>query len=136
MKHWAAKYIGERWSDEHNCWWLMREACRVRWGDEMPDIGIGEVQVADNVTAIKRAAGSAGWRPVDGNAEEGDILLCRDAIGKRHVGMVIETQGKLRLLHSAGHMTERGPVGSVVAERLEDAIAGGISDIELWRRAA
>jgi hypothetical protein len=101
----------------------------------MPDIGIGEIQMSDNVSVIKHAASASGWRPVEGEPQDGDILLCRDLIGKRHVGVMIEDRGRLLLLHNDGHITAKGPVGSVIAQTLRDARSGGITDIELWRRA-
>jgi len=132
-KHWATDLIGIQWSPERNCWWLVREAFRIRWGVELPHLGVGDLQAADSVAAIKTAATAAGIRPADGPAEEGDVVLCRDAIGKRHVGVMIEWRGKLELLHSDGHMTDRGPVGSV--RHLPLGEATHLTDIELWRRA-
>lgn len=132
MKHWAAKYIGTPWSPEKNCWWLVREVFRERWGVEMPSIGVGDLQAADNVAVIKEAASRSGWRPADGKPEDGDILLCRDITGKRHIGVMVQDGGRLLLLHNDGHMGSKGPVGSVVAQPLRDA--EGLSEVELWRR--
>lgn len=133
--HWAAKYIGLRWSPEHNCWWLVREIFRDRHGIDMPELGIGELQVADNVAVIKQAASTSGWRRINDKPREDDVLLCRDVIGKRHVGWIVEAQGRIKLLHNDGHLTTRGPVGSVVAQVLDEAIADGLTEIEIWRRA-
>jgi hypothetical protein len=134
MTHWAAKFIGIAWTPTQHCWWLIREACRDRWGIDMPDIGVGDIQMADNAASIKSAAEAGGWRRVDDPPSDGDILLCRDVIGKRHVGMVICSQARLRLLHSDGHMTDHGPVGAVVAPPLGEALRD-LREVELWRRA-
>ena len=137
MKHWAAEFIGLPWSPERNCWWLVREVFKKRWGVDMPAVGVGELQVTDNVAAIKEAASASGWRPVhDGDPADGDILLCRDVTGKRHVGVMLQDGRRLLLLHNDGHVGSSGQnVGSVVAQPLRDAIADGMTDIELWRRA-
>jgi cell wall-associated NlpC family hydrolase len=114
--HWASDYIGHPWTPETNCWWLVRDAVKKRLGIDMPEAP---------TDAIK-----SGWQKVD-EPRDGDILLCRDAFKRRHVGMVIESNG-LRLLHNDGHMTERGPVGSVQAPKLRDV---EVSDVEFWRPA-
>lgn len=131
MNHWAAPFIGLEWSPERNCWWLVREVFRVRWGIELPLLGVGDIQAADSVARIKAAAEAAGIRQADGPTQDGDVVLCRDIYGKRHVGTIIEWHGKLLLLHNAGYMSEHGPVGSVVRQPLNEA---QLTDIELWRR--
>lgn len=133
MKHWAAEFIGIPWSPERNCWWLVREVFRVRYDVEMPHLGVGDLQAADKVADIKAAAEVVGFRPGDGPARDGDVLLCRDITGKRHVGVVIEWRGKVQLLHNDGHMSAHGPVGSVIRQPLAEATQ--LTDLELWRRA-
>jgi hypothetical protein len=133
MKHWAADLIGIPWSPDRNCWWLVREVYRLRFGVELPHLGIGDLQAADSVAAIKAAAVAAGIRPASGPAQEFDVVLCRDLTGKRHCGVMIEWRAKLQLLHSDGHMSNRGPVGSVIRQPLAEA--SQLTNIELWRRA-
>jgi len=136
-KHWAAEFIGRPWSPTFNCWSLVREVFLVRWGVEMPELGVGEVHAADNVALLKAAAEVSGWRPADGPAQDGDIVLCRDLTGKRHVGVMIEQRGCLLLMHNEGYMSLRKgvsvPIGSVLAQLLHEAIQ--LTEIELWRRA-
>lgn len=132
-QHWASQFIGRPWSPDFNCWALVREVFRVRWGVEMPPIGVGDLQAADKVVEIKAAASKSGWRPADGPAQDGDILLCRDLTGKRHVGVIIEWRGRPMLLHNDGYTSEHGPVGSVVCQPLVEATQ--LTSIELWRRA-
>lgn len=130
--HWAAPFIGLEWSPERNCWWLVRAVFKDRYGIELPRLGVGDVHAADGVAKIKAAAEAAGIRQVSGPAKEGDVVLCRDLTGKRHVGVMIEWRGKLQLLHNDGHMSEHGPVGSVIRQPLSEAAQ--LTDIELWRR--
>lgn len=132
MTHWAAKYIGLAWSPERNCWWLVRQVFRDRYGIEMPELGVGDIRVADNVASIKQAAEVSGWRRAEGDPQDGDILLGRDFLGKRHVGVMIETRGKLRFLHNDGYTTEKGCTGSVLCQPLADVT--GFTEIEIWRR--
>src|SRR6185369_1666488 len=132
-KHWAAGLIGRPWTPDENCWWLVRHVFRTRYGVEMPDIVVREFGEAENVAAIKRAASASGWRPADGEPRDGDVVLMRGSLlGKRHVGVMIDTSQGLRLLHSDGFMTARGPVGSVAAQPLRDVLASGYGEVELW----
>lgn len=140
MKHWATPLIGKPWApdgegpDRFSCWGLVRWVFRERWGIDMPAIRVGDFTEGENVAAIKQAAQTSGWRPAEGDAAPEDIVLMRGADG-RHVGVMIETRRGPVLLHSYGHMTVRGPVGSVIAQPLRDAVAQGYCDLEAWRRA-
>lgn len=131
-KHWVASYIGRSWSPDFNCWALVRAVLLDRCGIEMPDLGVGDMQATTSVAQIKAAAASSNWRQVDPPAQEMDVLLCRDLYGKRHVGIVIEWRGQMQLLHNDGHMSTRGPVGSVHRQPLVDLHQ--LRDVELWRR--
>jgi hypothetical protein len=132
--HWAAEFIALPWSRERDCWWLVRMLCLKRWGLQMPLIAVDAD--ADNTAAIQEIAGVAGWRPASEPPQDGDIMLCRDLRRRRHVGMIVEADRRLLLVHNDGYQSPSGPVGSVVAQTLADAIACGLSDIEFWRRAA
>lgn len=131
--HWAADLIGTPWSPERNCWWLVRESFRLRDGLTMPEIGIGDLQAADKVAEIKAAAKAVGFAQVSGPPLDGDVLLCRDLTGKRHVGRIISWRSRIEILHSDGYMTEKGPTGSVIRQPLAEATQ--LTDLELWRRA-
>jgi hypothetical protein len=129
-RHWAAEFIGLEWAPDRNCWWLVRAVYKLRFGLDLPSLGLdGE----DGVSALMAAANAAGIHPASGPAQDGDIILCRDLTGKRHVGTMIELGGAILLLHNDGHMTPQGPIGSVRCQRLAES---QLIDIECWRRAS
>jgi hypothetical protein len=136
--HWAWPLIGQPWSPARNCWWLMREFFRMRHGLEMPVVAVGELGAgeSENVAAIKLAARSSGWRPVLGMpSREDDLVVMEDAYGRRHVGVAIQVDGRLLILHNAGSMGPAGPTGGVVAQRLPELIDDGFKNMVVWRRA-
>ncbi len=136
MKHWAAPLIGKPWApnatgpDAFDCWGLVRHVFVVRHGIDMPEVAVGG---EDNVQAICAAAHVSGWRPVTDGPQADDIVLMRGLRG-RHVGVMVQASARLRLLHAAGHMSGLGPVGCVVAQSINEAIADGYHHHEFWRR--
>lgn len=140
-KHWAAPLIGLPWEpgaqgpNAFDCWGLVRHVFRIRYGIDMPQVQVGDFAEGDNVAALKRAAAVSGWKRIEAGApQDGDVVLMQGPVG-RHVGVMIASIRGLRLLHADGHMTARGPVGSVVAVPLDDAKAGGYGQVEIWRLA-
>lgn len=149
MSHWAKDLIGRPWAPDgegpasFSCWGLVRWVFRERYDIDMPPIKVGDFSEGENVTAIKRAVTASGWKPHEGEPQDGDIVLMHGPKG-RHVGVMVRMSRGLVLLHSSGCMTVKPrtlggdsrlpvPVGSVVAEPLAHALASGYSDVELWR---
>jgi hypothetical protein len=135
--HWAAHLVGEPWTPERNCWWLVCEFFRLRCGLAMPHVSVGDLSdhALDNVAAIKRTASSSGWRRIEGEPREDDVLVMTSPFHRRHVGVVVFADGALRMLHNEGRDTSRGPVGCVVAQPIEDALRDVCGPVEIWRRA-
>lgn len=134
--HWAHPLIGTPWTPERNCWWLVCRYFAGRHGVQMPALAIGGDPGEDNVAAILRAAQASGWRPARGAAREDDVVLMRGPLGRRHVGVMVEADGLVGVLHSDGSMTPHGPRGQVVFQSLAQATADGYGEHEFWRRAA
>lgn len=126
--HWAAPLIGQPWTPEHNCWWLVRHVFREQLGIEMPIVDVVQVDSPENVAAIKRASTSSGWRPATGEPQAWDIVLMRGPTG-RHVGVIVHANGRLGLLHSVEGV-------GVCWHRMDEVQRLGYSHIEPWRRAA
>lgn len=134
-EHWAKSLVGIPWTPEHNCWWLVRHVFETHYGVTMPNIQVGELRDVDNLAAIQEAAKATGFRPFpETPPQPGDIVLMRGPLGERHVGVMIETNKGPRMLHSEGHMSLRGPIGSVVAQPLRDLVREGYTNFEPWRR--
>lgn len=125
--HPAAALIGERWTPEHNCWWLVREyfaRCRAL---ALPEI--------DALAAGVRASG---WRPVQGIPQADDIVLMRAPEGTRHVGVMLAADARLWVLHSDGGMVRATHQdwrcwGGVVWQPIALLIGAGYRDFEFWR---
>ena len=134
--HWAAPLVGVPWSLERNCWWLVREFFAQRYGIVMPDVIVADEvwPRVDNAAAIRLGAMASGWRPVQGEPQADDVVLMQGPAG-RHVGVMLQADGRLGVLHNDGCMTERGPRGSVVFQSLAEATDGGYGAFEFWRRA-
>jgi len=135
--HWAMRYINKPWKKnakgprEYSCWGLVQECCRVRMGCEMPDVATDGDE--DQFAAIFDAVREGGWRQVRDAPREDDIVLMRNHYGERHCAYMVHNGRRLGVLHSDGHDTPGGPVGSVVFQSLAEATAGGYSQHEFWR---
>jgi cell wall-associated NlpC family hydrolase len=137
--HWAAPLIGRPWGPDpdDNCWGLVRLYFRRRHGLELPLVATGDSdEDGDARTAsIKRAAQTSGWRPVDPPPRADDVVLMWGPTG-RHVGVMIEANRRLGVLHAHGCMRDGQPTGAVVFQTLRDATEGGYGRFEFWREGA
>jgi cell wall-associated NlpC family hydrolase len=141
MTHWAAGLIGAPWRagasgpGAFDCWGLVRFVFEHRHGIVVPPVVLAVLggTVVDNVAAIKHAARTSGWHAVEGPPQADDVVLMHGIKG-RHVGLMVQANGQLGVLHANGYQSPAGPVGCVVFEPLAGASAGGYGDFEFWRR--
>lgn len=123
IRHWAHGLIGLAHTPARNCWWLVREAWRRRWGDVLPVVAISdEAPTAANYRAIRRAAALAHARRVR-HPQDGDVVVLAWP-GRLHVGMVCVANGRLGVLqsdHSSGVTWQ--PWGEAIA---------GAGRVETW----
>jgi cell wall-associated NlpC family hydrolase len=129
MKHWAYDLVGApycahaRGPDKFDCVGLVHYYFKHRHGIELP-----LYTLESSMTELLRFARGTGFRRVDGPAQDDDIMLCKNLIG-RHVGVVVKTEEGLGLLHAEGN-NERG---SVIWQPLSSLIA--YREKELWRHS-
>lgn len=117
MTHWAHTYIGQAWTPERNCWWLVREAYRRCLDIELP--------VVPHWRTIRQLCRAHRMRRVHDLArQEFDIVIMRTPFNL-HAGLLIVANGRIGVLHSA---RETG----VVFQPWLEAVAG--TEVELWRR--
>ena len=128
MRHWAQDLVGLAWSAEFKCWDLVRRLVAMRQGVTLPE-------AAHDVLGIKAAAREFGWVLTRGLAQIDDIVLMTKPDGQKHVGYVVEADGRIGVLHNDGHQTPAGPVGCVGFDTLESLTRAGCSGFEYWRRA-
>lgn len=137
MRHWAYDYIGLPWIDgatgpkAFGCWGLVSDVLRTRLGFVAPDI---VVKSNDNISTILQLAKRSGWVKVEGLGQEYDVVFMEGLTG-RHVGILIQADRKLHLLHSHGTNGPKGPTGCVVIQPLSDMAKCGFRNIEFWRRS-
>lgn len=132
MRHWAADLIGCEYRrgaegpEAYDCWGLVRQVVRVRYGIEMPPVAVADAG-ADNAAAIAQAARASGWSPAHDEApRDGDVAIMRNLLGERHIGTVIEADGSLGLLHAIE--------GAGVCFQPLPAVRLAFRGLEFWRR--
>jgi cell wall-associated NlpC family hydrolase len=135
--HWAFEYIGKPWRsgatgpDAYNCWGLVREVFLRRHGLPLPMVDVG---TEANFQRLRGAVTAGGWARTEAAPAVDDVIVMRSAAG-RHVGVLVEADSLLRVLHANGHQTLKGPTGTVMAQSLPELASGGYSEFEFWRRA-
>jgi hypothetical protein len=122
--HPAAGLIGEPWTPERNCWWLVREyfaRCR----------GLALPELADLGAALRASR----WRRADDAPRADDIVLMRAPLDARHVGVMLAADARLWVLHCDGGPLPGGARcwGGVVWQPQELLIGAGYRDFEFWR---
>lgn len=132
--HWAFSLIGRPWAPgaqgpgAYCCWGLVRHVLELRHGITLP------LAVESNPGALRQVAHTYGWRLVDGPAQADDVIQMTGPTG-RHVGVMVQANGRLGVLHANGCMTARGPRGQVEFQTLAEATADGYGEYGFWRRA-
>jgi cell wall-associated NlpC family hydrolase len=122
FSHWALPFIGARYVPgatgpaEFDCWGLVCAAVAQRHGRQLPQ------------HMRPQAARALGWRPVQDNVADGDVVMMRSPYGQRHVGMAVQPGRELSLLHAIQH---RG----VCLQPLCDLPAQGYANMQAWRPA-
>lgn len=123
--HPAAKYIDMPWSEEFNCWGLIRAVQADCFGRKMPELPIGSSE--DQTAALLAVV--VGWSRVPGRPMDGDIVTMTGPRGP-HVGVVV--QG--RLMHNVGGRKEDGTVeGCVRVDELDELFRLGFGHLKVWR---
>lgn len=121
--HWAAWLIGKPWRagacgpDAFDCRGLVDWCVRMRFGEELP-----------TPETVHRSA----WRLAGGPPQADDVVLMEGPNG-RHVGYMVQANGRLGVLHADGYESACGPVGAVRFQTLVDSFDGGYHRHEFWR---
>ena len=135
--HWATPYIGKPWAlgavgpNSYDCWGLTCAVQLERAGREMPPLSIGSAQNAEQLQGLYELVKRSSWRQMpDGTPlAELDILTMRGHQGS-HVGVVIEVDGAMRLLHAVGSLESPG---SIIHSSIAEVRALGWSRLQIWR---
>lgn len=126
-RHWARDLIGRSHTQARDCWWLVREGWRRRWGEVLPIVAVGDhAPSAENYRAI-RAAARVAHATRQAVPRDGDVVVM-SGMGLLHVGMACEANGRLGVLesdHTAG----------VCWRPWAEAVAWA-EQVEVWGKAA
>lgn len=146
MSLWLAPYLaagyrrGAQGPQHFDCWGLVRELQRTRWGRSMPALEVGPAVVAQpgnaQWQALAQLCRRSGWhlRPAGQPPAAGDVLLMRGA-GGLHVGVALDA---LRMVHAHGGPSPgleadvRHDRGSVSVARLDALGLLGLVLLSVW----
>lgn len=103
---WITKYVGQRWTQEHDCGYWFRKIQKEQFGRDVPPI----CNVPDNprvfaanacriVKILKEKPDVHGWRQTD-IPKNGDAVLLALRTRPHHIGVVIFVDGLLCVLHA------------------------------------
>lgn len=137
-EHWAAPLIGRPWRsladgpDAFDCRGLVRHVFRTQRGMDVAPL---MPEIAHDRAAILRAAGDSGWmnigRGLKAMPHAWDIVHMTNGNGAPHVGLMIEVDGSLRLLHCVGPNAPN----QVICQTPMQASGMGFGRFEFWRHA-
>jgi hypothetical protein len=140
LKHWATPLIGCPWRagatgpDGFDCRGLVRHVWRTRRGHDVAALMPEVMHDAQRLLAAAHADGfTLAGRGAAFRGREYDIVTMRGIDGP-HVGVLIEVDGTLRLLHAVGGIVDGREIGEVVCQPLADAQRLGFGRFEFWRR--
>ena len=99
--HWAGKYVGEQWTDKHDCLHWFRRWTREQFGREVCGGAPDHARLLSS--AVKMMAGDIGrefgYVHTD-TPNEGDAVFLSQRSRPHHIGMVIFINGSLSVLHA------------------------------------
>lgn len=102
--HWATPLIGRPWEygaqgpDAFDCWHFVRWVQREHFGIEMPTVEVPR-SWEEAHRQIESHQERAKWQKVDGNPQEGDVVLMARNRIPVHIGVAINANGKSGVLH-------------------------------------
>lgn len=133
-QHWAAPFIGLPWAQlaegprEFDCWGIVTYVEQERYKHALPKLG----ELKGDVAQMRVLARHSGWQRVE-DKKDGDVMFMASRAGP-HVGVIVEADGHLGLLHAMGYRDTAGvDHGSVVFSPLSSLPSLGYGRFETWR---
>ncbi len=107
MSHWANQYVGLPWEngaegpDAYNCWGLVREVQRRRFGLDLPAVDVDAADLRAIMREFRDNAEHENWVELghSDQRQEGDVVLLAHARRPSHVGLWVDADGG-GVLHS------------------------------------
>lgn len=133
-QHWAASFIGLPWVQlaegptAFDCWGIVTFVEREHYGHALPKFG----ELKGDIAQMRVLARHSGWHRVE-DRKDGDVMFMTSRAGP-HVGVLVEADGQLGLLHAMGYRDGEGrDHGSVVFSPLPSLPSLGYGRFETWR---
>lgn len=134
LRHWASGLIGKPWvlaavgPDSFDCWGIVVFVQKEHYGRDVPNLST----VVGSWSHIRDLAQRSNWNRVD-DQRDGDVMLMTSRVGP-HIGVLVEADGQLGLLHAMGYRDPQGrDHGDVVFSPLSSLPSLGYGRFETWR---
>ena len=120
-QHWAAKYVGKKWSHEQDCGFWFRKIQHIEFALVVPVVCVSHggtmpvLQYAQSIRDAKLAA--VGWRQTK-SPRDGDAVFLSQRNRPHHIGIVAIVAGKLHVLHAIKNS------GVILTDKLSLAVNG------------
>ena len=95
---WVEKYIGKKWTDEHDCGYWFREIQKNEFGRIVPVVCVNHALPLDRAKAFKNKIPKE-WRKTE-NPKDGDAVFLAQRLRPHHIGVVVFINGSLHVLHA------------------------------------
>jgi hypothetical protein len=92
------KYLGQPWTEEHDCYYWFCEIQRREFGRKLPPLA-GNHRVLNAARLMRDEPGILGWSQT-AQPKEGDAAFLAQKSRPHHIGVVVFIGGKHRILHA------------------------------------
>lgn len=102
MSHWSEKYIGQKWTEDHDCYWWFREIQKNEFGVDVPVVSAGHdrsFQIASKLLTDQHTR-ECGWLPTAAPKEGDAVYMSKSRKFNTHIGIVFFSKGKLFIIHA------------------------------------
>jgi hypothetical protein len=99
--HWAEKYIGQKWTNEKDCFWWYRHIKKEQFGRDVPICQVNHDHLVRSASRIMTGdiKDIFGYRQTD-TPIEGDAVFLTQRNQPHHLGMIVFSDKKMKILHA------------------------------------
>lgn len=99
-EHWAIKYIGEKYvTGENDCWQFFRKIQMQEYNRFVDEIPVDVDNIRSVMHETKSKNNLSKWKEVK-SPEDGDGILLGSGKRPTHIGVCVEINGKIGVLHA------------------------------------
>ena len=99
--HWASQYVGQKWTENSDCFYWYRRIKREVFGRDVPICEVDHGRLVSSAARIMDSdiTGSFGYRKTE-TAREGDAVFMSQRTRPHHLGMAVILTSGLHVLHA------------------------------------